>query len=79
MIITNYVLKTGNAYLRVYGFGHYELDNVNRASLFETEEEAKKCLSGLKVGNMVVNIVKRTIAEDEELPEGTVNLRVCPL
>ncbi len=71
MILTRYVLRSGNAYVKPTGFGEFQLDSIDHATQFKTEEEAQKALDSLKLGNMIVKIVKRTIVEDEDLPEGT--------
>jgi len=69
MILIRYVLRSGNAYIKPTGFGEFQLDNIDHATQFETEERAQKVLDTLKLGNLVVNIVKRTIVEDEDLPD----------
>ena len=69
MILTRYVLRSGNAYVKPRGFGEFQLDSIEHATQFKTEEEAQKVLNTLKLGNLCVTIVKRTIVEDEELPD----------
>ncbi len=69
MILTRYVLRSGNAYVKPTGFGEFQLDSIDHATQFKTKEEAQKVLNTLNFGNMIVKIVKRTIVEDEDLPE----------